>query len=104
MSRLVWTLRRTQRHRKPHRLSIAVYAKMNPCPRSHGKDPLLECARVLERSSVDCGDYIACTDFRARHGAARVWLLKNRAMGYGHAETGSDRPVHRPDLRADPPT
>jgi hypothetical protein len=104
MSRLVWTLRRTQRHRKPHRLSIAVYAKMNLCPWSHGKDPLLECARVLERSSVDCGDYIACTDFRARHGAARVWLLKNRAMGYGHAETGSDRPVHRPDLRADPPT
>ena len=75
---------------------------MNRCPRSHGKDSLLEFARALERSTVDPGDHIAGMDFRARRRAAR--LLKNRAVGHGHAETDSDRPGHRADLRADPPT
>jgi hypothetical protein len=83
---------------------IAEYAKMNPCPRSHGKDSLVEFARAFQRSAVDPDEHIARMDFRSRGRAARLRLLKNRAMGYGHAETDSDRPVHRADLRADPPT
>jgi hypothetical protein len=85
-------------------LSIAEYPKMNPCPRSHGKDSLLEFARALEGSAVDPGDHVAGMDSCARRRAARLRLLKNHAMGYGHAETGSYRLGHRADLRANPPT
>jgi hypothetical protein len=77
---------------------------MNPRPWRHGKYSLLEFARACERSAVDRGNHIARMDFRARRRAATLRLLKNGAMGYGHAETGSDRPGHRADLRADPPT
>ena len=103
-SGLLWTLRRAQPHGKPHWFLIAECVKMNACPRSHGENSLVEFARGFQRYSVDPGDHIARTDFRSRGRAARLRLLKNRAMGYGHAETDSDRLVYRADLQADPPT
>jgi hypothetical protein len=43
-------------------------------------------------------------DTRALCRAAGQRLFKDRAMGYGHTETDSDRLCHGPELRADPPT
>jgi hypothetical protein len=97
-------LRRTEGYGETYWLSIAEYAKMNSCARSHGEYSRLEITRALKRYTVDPGDHIAGMDFPPRCRTARLRLLKNRAVRHGHAEADSKRFGHWRDLRAYPPT
>jgi hypothetical protein len=72
-------------------LSIAEYAKVNPCVRSHGEDLRFEILRAFKRPAVDPCDHVASMDTRALCRAAGQRLFKDRAMGYGHTVTNSDR-------------